>query len=158
MLDFIGGADADRTRDLLSKTHTRGRNAPYLPTTFSHRRSPKTQRFLVQELRTNGKHARPAPTARMRKFLVILNAMLHNKTRWQTPAATFLTSSLSSPWAWFLNTVPARWLGPKLIEPTPEWARSYNRLRTVLPARKPVCVVGPTYFDRFSFHIWQARS
>jgi hypothetical protein len=34
----------------------------------------------------------PALTACMRKFLVILNAMLHNNTHWQTPA---LTSSLS---------------------------------------------------------------
>jgi hypothetical protein len=31
----------------------------------------------------------------MRKFLVILNAMLHNKTDWQTPALISSTASLS---------------------------------------------------------------
>jgi len=53
----------------------------------------------------------PSPhlTACMRKFLVILNAMLHNKTHWQTPAPTFLNLFPFLPsWARFLNTVAAK--------------------------------------------------
>ena len=49
----------------------------------------------VKRLRANGKHAKPALVACMRKFLVILNAMLHNSTQWQTPALISPTSRLS---------------------------------------------------------------
>jgi hypothetical protein len=59
--------------------------------------SNPTIRAFYLRLRTNGKHAKPALTACMRKFLVILNAMLHNKTHWQVPAPTspsFLLSPL----------------------------------------------------------------
>jgi hypothetical protein len=44
-------------------------------------RSNPTIRTFYLRLRTNGKHAKPALIACMRKFLVILNAMLHDKTR-----------------------------------------------------------------------------
>ena len=53
-----------------------------------------TIRTFHLRLRTNGKHAKPALTACMRKLLVILNAMLHHKTHWQTLA---LTSSTIAP-------------------------------------------------------------
>jgi hypothetical protein len=43
----------------------------------------------------NGKHAKRALTACMRKFIVILKAMLHNKTHWQAPALMSPLSSLS---------------------------------------------------------------
>jgi len=66
----------------------------YMATVAGVRSNPTIRTFYLR-LRTNGKHAKPALTACMRKFLVILNAMLHNKTHWQTPAPTFLTSSLS---------------------------------------------------------------
>jgi len=46
------------------------------------RSNPVIKNFYTQ-LRTRGKSAL---TACMRKLLVILNAMLHNKTHWQTPA------------------------------------------------------------------------
>jgi transposase len=70
------------------------RRVLYMATVAGVRSNPTIRTFYLR-LRTNGKHAKPALTACMRKFLVILNAMLHNKTRWQTPAPTFLTSSLS---------------------------------------------------------------
>jgi hypothetical protein len=56
--------------------------------------NPAIRTFYLR-LRTNGKHATPALMACMRKFLVILNAMLHNKTHWQTPALTSSTIALS---------------------------------------------------------------
>jgi transposase len=49
-------------------------------------RSNPTIRIFYLRLRANGKHAKPALVACMRKFLIILNAMLHHKTHWQTPA------------------------------------------------------------------------
>jgi hypothetical protein len=58
-------------------------------------RSNPTIRTFYLRLRANGKHAKPALTASMRKFFVILNAMLHNKTHWQTPALTSPTFPLS---------------------------------------------------------------
>jgi transposase len=54
-----------------------------------------TIRTFYLRLRTSGKHAKPALIAYMRKFLLILNAMLHNKTHWQTPALTSSTIALS---------------------------------------------------------------
>jgi transposase len=49
------------------------------------RSNPAIRTFYLR-LRANGKHAKPALIACMRKFLVILNAMLYNKTHWPTPA------------------------------------------------------------------------
>jgi transposase len=70
------------------------RRVLYMATVAGVRSNPAIRTFYLR-LRANGKHAKPALIACMRKFLVILNAMLHNKTHWQTPAPTFLTSSLS---------------------------------------------------------------
>jgi transposase len=55
------------------------------------RSNPAIKTFYLR-LRASGKHAKPALTACMRKLLVILNAILHNKTHWHTPA---LMSSIS---------------------------------------------------------------
>jgi transposase len=46
-------------------------------------------------LRANGKHAKPALTACMRKLLVILNPMIRGKTHWQVPALATSTSTIS---------------------------------------------------------------
>ena len=70
------------------------RRVLYMATVAGVRSNPTIRAFYLR-LRTNGKHAKPALTACMRKLLVILNAMLHNKTHWQTPAPSFLASSLS---------------------------------------------------------------
>ena len=60
--------------------------------TVSEVRSNPTIRAFYPRLRANGKHAKPELTACMRKLLVNLNAMLHNKTSWETPALTSSTS------------------------------------------------------------------
>jgi transposase len=84
------------------------RRVLYMATVAGVRCNPTIRTFYLR-LRANGKHAKPALIACMRKFLVILNAMLHNKTHWQTPA---LTSSTLVPFlalrARFPNTVAAR--------------------------------------------------
>jgi transposase len=64
-----------------------------MATVASVRSNPTIKTFYLR-LRTNGKHAKPALTACMRKLLVILNAMLHNHTRWQTTELTSPTSPL----------------------------------------------------------------
>src|SRR5467141_5422783 len=61
------------------------RRVLYMATVAGVRSNPTIRTFYLR-LRTNGKHAKPALIACMRKFLVILNAMLHNKTHWRTPA------------------------------------------------------------------------
>ena len=70
------------------------RRVLYMATVAGVRSNPTIRAFYLR-LRTNGKHAKPALIACMRKFLVILNAMLHDKTHWQTPALTSPTSPLS---------------------------------------------------------------
>src|ERR1700730_3695880 len=70
------------------------RRVLYMATVAGVRSNPVIKNFYTQ-LRARGKYPKSALTACMRKLLVILNAMLHNKTHWQTPAPTFLTSSLS---------------------------------------------------------------
>jgi len=70
------------------------RRVLYMATVAGVRSNPTIRTFYLR-LRTNGKHAKPALIACMRKFLVILNAMLHDKTHWQTPALTSPASSLS---------------------------------------------------------------
>ena len=74
--------------------HAQVRRVLYMATVAGVRSNPAVRTFYLR-LRANGKHAKPALTACMRKFLVILNAMLHNKTHWQTPALTSSTSPLS---------------------------------------------------------------
>ena len=63
--------------------------------TVSGVRSNPAIRTFYLRLRASGKHAKPVLIACMRKFLVILNAMLHNKTRRHTPALTSSTATLS---------------------------------------------------------------
>ncbi len=58
------------------------------------RSNPVIKNFYAQ-LRACGKYPKSALTARMRKLLVILNAMPHNQTHWQTPALTSPTSARS---------------------------------------------------------------
>ncbi len=70
------------------------RRVLYMATVAGVRSNPVIKNFYTQ-LRARGKYPKSALTACMRKLLVILNAMLHNKTHWQTPALTSSTSSLS---------------------------------------------------------------
>jgi transposase len=70
------------------------RRVLYMATVAGVRSNPAVRTFYLR-LRANGKHAKPALTACMRKFLVILNAMLHHKTQWQPPALISPTSPLS---------------------------------------------------------------
>ena len=70
------------------------RRVLYMATVAGVRSNPVIKNFYTQ-LRARGKYPKSALTACMRKLLVILNTMLHNKTRWQTPAPTFLISSPS---------------------------------------------------------------
>jgi transposase len=69
------------------------RRVLYMATVAGVRSNPTIRAFYLR-LRTNGKHAKPALIACMRKFLVILNAMLYDKTPWQPPALTSPTSPL----------------------------------------------------------------
>jgi transposase len=70
------------------------RRVLYMATVASVRSNPVIKNFYTQ-LRARGKYPKSALIACMRKLLVILNAMLHNKTHWQTPALTSPTSNLS---------------------------------------------------------------
>jgi transposase len=58
------------------------------------RSNPVIKNFYAQ-LRARGKYPKSALTACMRKLLVILNSMLHNKTHWHATALTSSTSALS---------------------------------------------------------------
>jgi transposase len=58
------------------------------------RSNPVVKNFYAQ-LRARGKYPKSALTPCMRKLLVILNAMLHNKTHWHATALTPSTSALS---------------------------------------------------------------
>jgi transposase len=57
------------------------------------RSNPVIKNFYAQ-LRAHGKYPKSALTACMRKLLVILNAMLHNKTHWHVIALASSTSTL----------------------------------------------------------------
>src|SRR5271169_1603461 len=70
------------------------RRVLYMATLSGVRSNPAIRSFYLR-LRASGKHAKPALTACMRKLLVILNAMLHNKTHWHAPALTSSSSTLS---------------------------------------------------------------
>jgi Transposase IS116/IS110/IS902 family len=80
------------------------RRVLYMAVVAAVRSNPVIKNFYTQ-LRARGKYPKSALTACMRKLLVILNAMLHNKTPWQTPELTSSTSLPSPYWARFLNTV-----------------------------------------------------
>src|ERR1700736_6034127 len=77
------------------------RRVLYMATVAGVRSNPVIKNFYTQ-LRARGKYPKSALTACMRKLLVILNAMLHNKTHWRTPALASSTSALSP----FLGAVP----------------------------------------------------
>src|SRR6202158_1851453 len=81
--------------------HAQVRRVLYMATVAGVRSNPVIKNFYTQ-LRARGKYPKSALTACMRKLLVILNAMLHNKTHWQTPALASSTSALSP----FLGAVP----------------------------------------------------
>jgi transposase len=70
------------------------RRVLYMAVVSAVRSNPVIKNFYAQ-LRARGKCPKSALTACMRKLLVILNAMLHNKTQWHTPALTPSTSPLS---------------------------------------------------------------
>jgi transposase len=70
------------------------RRVLYMAVVAAVRSNPTIKNFYTQ-LRARGKSPKSALTACMRKLLVILNAMLHNKTDWQTPALTSSTPPLS---------------------------------------------------------------
>lgn len=59
------------------------RSALYMSTLVAIRFNPVIRAFY-ERLRSAGKPFKVALTACMRKFLIILNAMLKNRTRWQT--------------------------------------------------------------------------
>src|ERR1700726_5027402 len=70
------------------------RRVLYMAVVAAVRSNPAIKTFYLR-LRASGKHAKPALTACMRKLLVILNAILHNKTHWHAPALTSSTATLS---------------------------------------------------------------
>jgi transposase len=70
------------------------RRVLYMAVVAAVRSNPVIKNFYIQ-LRARGKYPKSALTACMRKLLVILNAMLHNKTHWHTPALTASTSPVS---------------------------------------------------------------
>jgi transposase len=57
----------------------------YMATVTASRCNPAIKAFY-QRMRQAGKPAKVALTARMRKLLTLLNAMLKTKTPWQPPA------------------------------------------------------------------------
>ena len=63
------------------------RNALYMAVLSAVRFNPPLKTFY-ERLRNNGKQAKNALTAYMRKLLVILNTMLKNNTTWKAPNAT----------------------------------------------------------------------
>jgi len=77
------------------------RRVLYMATVAGVRSNPVIKNFYTQ-LRARVKYPRSALTACIRKLLVILNAMLHNKTHWQIPALMSSTSPLSQ----FLGSIP----------------------------------------------------
>ena len=70
------------------------RRVLYMATVAAIRSNPAIRTFYLR-LRANGKHAKPALTACMRKLIVILNAMIRGQTHWQTPALATSTSTIS---------------------------------------------------------------
>lgn len=72
------------------------RRVLYMATVAGVRSNPIIKAFYLR-LRANGKHAKPALIACMRKFLVILNAMLHDGTHWEKPPVLTSTTSSLSP-------------------------------------------------------------
>jgi transposase len=63
------------------------RRVLYMAVVAAVRSNPVIKNFYAQ-LRARGKYPKSALTACMRKLLVILNTMLHNKTHWHTSVLT----------------------------------------------------------------------
>jgi transposase len=72
------------------------RRVLYMAVVAAVRSNPVIKNFYAQ-LRARGKYPKSALTAGMRKLLVILNAMLHHNTHWNTSALTFSNSALYPP-------------------------------------------------------------
>ena len=70
------------------------RRVLYMAVVAAVRSNPVIKNFYAQ-LRARGKYPKSALTACMRKLLVILNTMLHNKTQWHTSALTSSASPIS---------------------------------------------------------------
>jgi transposase len=70
------------------------RRVLYMAVVAAVRSNPVIKNFYAQ-LRARGKYPKSALTACMRKLLVILNTMLHNKTHWHTSALTSSASPIS---------------------------------------------------------------
>jgi transposase len=70
------------------------RRVLYMATVAGIRSNPTIRTFYLR-LRADGKHAKPALTACMRKLLVILNAMLRTNTHWKIPALATTSSAVS---------------------------------------------------------------
>jgi len=70
------------------------RRVLYMAAVSAVRSNPVIKNFYAQ-LRARGKYPKSALTACMRKLLVILNSMLHNKTHWHATALMSSTSALS---------------------------------------------------------------
>jgi transposase len=70
------------------------RRVLYMAVVSAVRSNPVIKNFYAQ-LRARGKYPKSALTACMRKLLVILNSMLHNKTHWHATVLTSSTAPLS---------------------------------------------------------------
>ena len=70
------------------------RRVLYMAVVSAVRSNPVIKNFYAQ-LRARGKYPKSALTACMRKLLVILNAMLHNKTYWHATGFISSTATLS---------------------------------------------------------------
>jgi hypothetical protein len=90
------------------------RRVLYMATVAGIRSNPAIKAFYLR-IRATAKQAKQALVTWLRKLLLILNAMLHNKTHWQTPAPASLSSSLSPLLGPVSERVAAR---------TNHWARS----------------------------------
>jgi transposase len=70
------------------------RRVLYMAVVSAVRSNPVIKNFYAQ-LRARGKFPKSALTACMRKLLVILNSMLHNKTHWHATVFTSSTATIS---------------------------------------------------------------
>lgn len=77
------------------------RRVPYMAAVVPVRSNPVIKNVYAQ-LRARGKYPEPTFTVRMRKLLVVLNAMLRSKMSWQTPAFAACSATLPHP----LGAVP----------------------------------------------------
>jgi transposase len=69
------------------------RRVLYMATVAGIRSNPTLRTFYLQ-LRAQGQHGKQAPTACMRKLLVVVNGMLRTKTHWQAPAVAMTISTI----------------------------------------------------------------